>query len=195
MRKTLDYTLLAGLAQEPQSGYDLTKWLATVASHFWPVGHSSVYPALAALEAAGLVWHEATPSEQGPERKVYSLTLDGRAELLAWTDSPPGAAQVRDEQLVRALCYGYLAPEHARARLMAVRREHEERLRHYEALERQIGGERRAGQPEDRATLGKRLVVRRGILNEEGYIRWCDEAIAILAAADTPEAGASATRR
>lgn len=187
MRKTLEYTILAGLAHEAQSGYDLTRWLSLVASHFWPVGHSSIYPALAALEVEGLVRHEAVPSEQGPERKVYSLTTRGREELLAWVDSPPPAAQVRDEQLVRALCYGFLPKARALARLEQARRDHADRLARYEELERRIRGEH-DGAGEGRggagpAGTGKLLVVRRGILNEQSYLRWCDEAATIIAAA------------
>ncbi len=185
MRKTVDYTILSGLAHEPRSGYDLTKWLSLVASHFWPVGHSSIYPALAALEADGLVRHDAVPSEQGPGRKVYSLTVQGREELFAWVDSSPPEVQVRDEQFVRALCYGFLPQERALARLEQVRRYHSGRLAHYEELERQIRGESDAGCGDsvtESADIGKLLVVRGGILNEQSYLRWCDEAMAIIAA-------------
>ncbi len=184
MRKTVDYVILAGLAHEPRSGYDLTKWLARVASHFWPVGHSSIYPALAALEADGLVRHEAVASEQGPERKVYSPTEAGYDALLAWVNGPPPEAQIRDEQLVRALCYGLLPPERARALLAAVRQYHAERLVHYEELERRLrSGDDAKGEAHPitgPAYTGTLLVVRRGILNEQSYLQWCDEAVAII---------------
>jgi len=186
MRKTLEYVILAGLSHEARSGYDLTKWLALVASHFWPVGHSSIYPALAALESAGLIAYETVPSEQGPERKVYSLTAQGYDELFAWADSPPPAAQTRDEQLVHALCYGFLPEERALARLAEVRRDHTARLAHYEALERHVrngdamdcGGRGEA----DGARIGTLLVIRRGILNERSYLQWCDEAAMLVGA-------------
>ncbi len=190
MRKTVDYTILAGLAHAPRSGYDVTKWLAVVASHFWPVGHSSIYPALAALEADGLVHHEAVSSEQGPERKVYSLTDCGREALLAWVDGPLETAQVRDAQLVQALCYGFLPQERALARLAQVRRAHVDRLAHYEELERQL---RSGHDAEDRthgiagpAYTGTVLVIRCGILSEQSYLRWCDEAMAMIGASPGP---------
>ena len=34
MRKVAEYVVLASLAHEPRSGYDLAKWLARVASPF-----------------------------------------------------------------------------------------------------------------------------------------------------------------
>lgn len=184
MRKMVEYVVLAALVHEPRSGYDLTKWLTRVASHFWPVVHSGIYPALAVLEAEGLVHYEAVASEQGPERKVYSLTVRGREELLAWVDSPAPTAQVRDEQLVRALCYGYLPREEALARLAQVRQAHTERLAHYEGLERQIVAADEIGAGgsgiADPARLGKLLVVRCGIISEQGYLRWCDEAALLI---------------
>ncbi len=186
MRKMVEYVVLASLAHESRSGYDVTKWLTSVASHFWPVVHSGIYPALAALESDGLVRHETVTSEHGPARKVYSLTMRGQQDLLAWVDSPAPTAQVRDEQLVRALCYGYLPPELALARLAQVRQAHIARLAHYEALQREIMGVDAAGKDEvgvaDSAQLGKLLVVRRGILSEQGYLHWCEEAALLIEA-------------
>lgn len=194
MRRTLDYTLLAGLAHAPRSGYELTKWLALVASHFWPVSHSSIYPALAGLEASGLVTHEALPSEQGPERKVYSLTPQGDAELMAWVDGSVAPAQTRDEQLVRALCYGFLPQDRALAQIDRVRAYHADRLQHYHDLERLLRSDpdpRDEGQAiSGPAFTGTLLVIRRGILSERGYLAWCDEAAAIIRATETPHTGA-----
>lgn len=190
MRKTVEYTILAGLAHKPRSGYDLTKWLALVASHFWPVGHSSIYPALGTLEAEGFVSHEAVLSEQGPERKVYSLTERGQEALLAWVDGPLATAQVRDEQLVQALCYGFLPKDRALARLEQVRRAHANRLAHYEGLEEQLRSEHDAEHKPHGMTgpayTGTILVVRCGILSEQSYLRWCDEAMAMIAASPGP---------
>src|SRR5215217_737876 len=81
---TLDYVILAGLIRKPRSGYDLTRWMERETSHFFVIGHSSIYPALARMEREGLVRHEVVPSDRGPERKVYSITEAGRDALLAW---------------------------------------------------------------------------------------------------------------
>src|SRR5579859_1988231 len=107
------YGVLASLEQEPRSGYDIAQWFAYVTKHFCAFGHSSVYPTLADLEREGLVIHTETPSEQGPTRKVYRLTPAGRETLLAWVAQPAADAEVRDEQLLKALCYGFLPPARA----------------------------------------------------------------------------------
>ena len=184
--KTLEYTILAGLSHRQRSGYDLTKWLELVASHFWPAKHSSVYPALAGLERAGLVAHEVVPSEQGPERKVYTLTGAGREALLSWVEGPAEDTQIRDEQLVKALCYGFLSKDRALQLLREARELRASKLAHFEELQRRLEGgldpEGKADPIIGNAYLGTLLVLRKGIRTQRSYIEWCDEAADILAA-------------
>lgn len=179
--KMKEYAMLAALAHRPRSGYDLDKWFDRVASHFCTAGYSSVYPALARFERDGLVLHERVASDRGPERKVYSLTVEGMEVLLGWAAEPAGAPEVRDEQLVKALCYGMLAGETSRALLEEARREHAERLAYYEERERGLEELRGRGEISREAYIGTRLTLRRGIGAEESYVRWCEEAKSLIA--------------
>jgi DNA-binding PadR family transcriptional regulator len=177
------YGVLASLAQERRSGYDIAQWFAYVTKHFCAFGHSSVYPTLADLEQRGLVTFTETPSEQGPTRKVYELTPAGREVLLAWVDVPAGDAEVRDEQLLKALCYGFLPPERAIELLRVARARHEEHQRKYETLVRAAEADMRADDPQiAAAALGRSLTGRRGVGSQESYVAWCDEAIAAIEA-------------
>jgi PadR family transcriptional regulator, regulatory protein AphA len=182
--RTLEYVILAGLIRRPRSGYDLTKWMERETSHFFSVGHSSIYPALARLEEGGLVEHEVVPSDKGPERKVYSLTGRGREALLAWADAPPAERQMRDEQLVKALCYPYMAAERALARLGEEKARHEEKLSRYEGFERELEDLFRGGKISREAYLGTRLTLARGIGVEKSYAEWCEEAARMVASAE-----------
>jgi DNA-binding PadR family transcriptional regulator len=182
--KTLDYVILAGLIHKPRSGYDLTKWMERETSHFFAIGHSSIYPALARLEREGLVRHEVVPSDQGPERKVYSITEVGRVALLAWAGEPAAERQVRDEQLVKALCYGFLPKERALAQLREEKANHEEKLALYEKFERGLGAELREGRISGEAYLGTLLTLRRGIGVERSYVEWCEEAAEMVSQLD-----------
>ena len=172
--------ILAGLIHKPRSGYDLTKWMERETSHFFAIGHSSIYPALARLEREGLVRYEVVPSGQGPERKVYSITQAGREALLSWAGEPGAERQVRDEQLVKALCYGFLPKERALAQLREEKANHEEKLALYEKFERGLGAELREGRISGEAYLGTLLTLRRGIGVERSYVEWCEEAAKIV---------------
>lgn len=193
-RKTVEYVILAGLVRVPRSGYDLTQWMRSETSHYFAVGHNRVYPALSELERDGLVEHEVVPSDRGPERKVYSITQAGREALLSWVDSPVAERQVRDEQLVKVLCYGFLTTEHALARLEEVKALHEEKLARYEGYQRELEAERRDGGIPDEAYLGTLLTLRRGIGAERSYAEWCEEAAKIISSA-APSHSASGPER
>jgi DNA-binding PadR family transcriptional regulator len=186
------YAVLAGLAQAPRSGYDITQWFAHVTRHFCAFGHSSIYPTLADLERRGLVTYTEMPSDQGPTRKVYQLTPTGREALLKWVAEPAADAEVRDEQLLKALCYGFIPRERAVELLRQARARHAERQEYYEQLVRAAEEDMRASDPHKAAAaLGRRLTARRGVGSQESYVAWCDEAIAAVsvfaaAAADDP---------
>ncbi len=178
--KTLDYVILAGLIRKPRSGYDLTRWMERETSHFFAIGHSSIYPALSRMEREGLVRYEVVPSERGPERKVYSITQVGREALLSWAGEPAAERQVRDEQLVKALCYGFLPKKRALARLREEKANHEEKLALYEGFERGLAAELREGRISREAYLGTLLTLKRGIGAERSYVEWCEEAARII---------------
>ena len=187
--KTANYVVLAGLLLRPRSGYDLARWMEGVAGHFFSVGHSTVYPALADLERRGFVAHEVVPSEKGPERKVYSPTSTGREALLAWTEEPAPMPQIRDEGLVKALCFGHLPEGHALALLEDAKERHAAKLAEYEGYERDLRRSLREGGISGEAYLGTLLALRRGVGEEEGYVRWCDEAADLLSSGPPRPAG------
>jgi DNA-binding PadR family transcriptional regulator len=183
---TRHYGILASLAQEPRSGYDIAQWFAYVTKHFCAFGHSSIYPTLADLEQRGLVTYTEMPSEQGPMRKVYRLTPAGQDALLEWVAQPAADTEVRDEQLLKALCYGFLPAERAIELLQGARARHAERQAYYEELVRSAEIAMQADDPHAAAAaLGRRLTARRGVGVQESYVAWCDEAIAAIEASKT----------
>lgn len=172
------YLLLARLTLEPQSGYDLTQWIAKAAHHYWAADHSSIYPALAQLKRQGLVTFETQPSERGPKRKVYSITETGRQILLEWVSLPPTEAEVRDEQMVKALCYDLIPPIQAIAQLQLTREHYLEKLTWLNETLRSLQDENANSAYAHH--LGIKLTIRRGILAASAYIDWCEEAITFV---------------
>jgi len=72
----LELCILNALAEEERYGYDLVKTLVTVPG--LGVTEGTLYPLLSRLRVAGLVSTRVEESTQGPARKYYSLTKDGR---------------------------------------------------------------------------------------------------------------------
>jgi PadR family transcriptional regulator PadR len=85
MRKgTLQYCVLALLADEERYGFDLVRSLAETDGMV--TGEGTIYPLLSRLRRDGLVettWREST---SGPPRRYYRLTKAGRASLDGFKD-------------------------------------------------------------------------------------------------------------
>lgn len=179
--KMVEYAILASIVHGPKSGYDVARWFERVASHFCTAGYGSVYPALARFEEEGLVEYETAPSERGPERKVYSVTGRGMDVLLEWAGEPAAGARTRDEQLVKALGYGFLPPGRVMELLEDTRTRHVEKLSYFRELERGLENRLAEGNISREAYVGTRLTLMRGIGAVESYVKWCDDARAWVA--------------
>jgi DNA-binding PadR family transcriptional regulator len=79
---SLKHTLLGFLNYYPMTGYELKKFFDTSVAHFWNAEQSQIYAALKHLEAEDLVEMRVEMQTDRPNRKVYSITQDGRDELL-----------------------------------------------------------------------------------------------------------------
>lgn len=66
-------------------------------SHFYAAGFGSIYPALNALCAEGLVSVEEQPQDKRPDKKVYSITTAGRLHLAEALTKPPGRDRFRSD--------------------------------------------------------------------------------------------------
>ena len=87
--------ILLGLLRDPATGYDLKNAFSQSARHFWSAELSQIYPTLKRLEQRGLLRSRVEPSPKGPNRKVYWLTDEGRAELLRWLHAGPAVGTER----------------------------------------------------------------------------------------------------
>lgn len=163
--KALHYVLLAGVYNEPRSGYELTKWLQLVGRHCWTVEHSSVYPALHDLQGEKAVESERLPGTRGPDRSIYNMTDRGKEKLTSWVANTSPRPAIKDEQILRVLCFDLLPREVALRQIAAVRADHQAQLEFFQARQMVL----------TEAERGALMVVRRGVLAEQAYVDWCDE--------------------
>lgn len=97
----LAHAILASLEFQPMTGYDLKKFFDKSVGHFWTTTQSHIYKALNDLEKEGWVQMEIIKQEDRPNRKEYSITQSGRAELRRWLTTPLPPAPVREAWLVQ----------------------------------------------------------------------------------------------
>jgi DNA-binding PadR family transcriptional regulator len=115
---SLRHALLGLLAEEPASGYDLTRKFERVLQRYaWHAQNSQIYPELISLGRDGL----ATVIEEGPRgRRTYAITDAGRAELRRWMRDPPERFMVRNEFVLRLFLLSALEAGEARAALQGL---------------------------------------------------------------------------
>ena len=84
----LSFALLGLIGMEPRSGYKLRKVFETTPLGNYSSSPGSIYPALKALERAGLVRRTAARDARGTA--AYHLTADGAEALDSWLSGPIG---------------------------------------------------------------------------------------------------------
>ena len=102
---SLRHAILGILDYREMHGYQLKRVLEEGISTFWPVKLAAIYPSLRKLEEEHLVAFRREATGEGrPDRKVYTITEAGRAELADWRRKPPeGLPQVKHPLLLKLL--------------------------------------------------------------------------------------------
>jgi DNA-binding PadR family transcriptional regulator len=175
--------ILATLLDGEASGYDLAKGFDASVANFWTTTPQQLYRELEKMETEGLVSARVVEQERRPNKRIFSLTDAGRAELADYTSRRPRPIAIRDELLV-----GVQAMEAGDPR--AVRRAIQERLdaaevklKRYERLrERSLAGRAETDYLATTARVGPYLTLVRGIAFERENIRWCAFALEVIKA-------------
>lgn len=78
-RGVIEHCVLALLERGPRYGFDLVRELAAVEG--LGTSEGTIYPLLSRLRKDGLLETSWQPSDQGPPRRYYELTAQGRNAL------------------------------------------------------------------------------------------------------------------
>ncbi len=85
---SLKHLILGLLADEPLSGYDIKQRFEYELSHFWTTTQAQIYRTLHSLHELGWLSMDIVEQDASPNKKVYSLSDPGRAELQRWLALP-----------------------------------------------------------------------------------------------------------
>ena len=117
--------LLGLLDAEPRYGYELKAVFESFLGGTWPLNPGQVYTTLARLEKDGLVAADVVPQDGLPDRKVFALTDDGRAELGDWFESvDTGPVRLREELFLKIAVRSLTDPAAAAALIASQRAAH-----------------------------------------------------------------------
>lgn len=121
---------LAILSFGDATGYEIRKESTEGRfSYFEDASFGSIYPALARLEAEGMVTVREEPQAGKPARKVYSITEAGRAEFIGSLCEPQAPDTFKSPFLLIALNAAQLPPDVIRRALERRKAQVQEELR------------------------------------------------------------------
>ena len=127
-----------------RTGYEIKQLVDVSARYFWSASYGQLYPELRRLEADGLI-SGGDASDNGRQRRAYTLTDEGEAALDEWLTSDELAFELRDEGMLK-LFFSDRLPIEQRIELVAtMRTRHEEIIERLRAIEPRAS--RRGGGP------------------------------------------------
>ena len=173
----LSHAILVALLDAPSSGYDLAKRFDGSVGFFWDASHQQIYRELAKLEETGQITSETIQQDARPNKKLYAITEMGKEYLTQWMTTTGDLSPIKDDLLVK-LFGGYLVqPDVILKELRYQRKLHQTRLVEYQAIEDRFFPDVEA--LSEKSTY-QYLTLRNGIQFEQGWLKWCDEAIATI---------------
>ena len=171
----LDYALLVSLNEKPSSGYELARRFERSIGYFWYASHQQIYRVLARMESAGWVDAVIHPGETAPDRKVFTVTDAGNAEMLRWLMEAEEPAGLRDTLMIKLRGSVFSDPAKLIPELERHRAIHQERLENYRQIEqRDFGGVL------DKQRAVQYQILKLGIQYELEKFNWCAETLALI---------------
>ena len=177
----LRHAVLAALLEGEASGYQLAKRFDVSVANFWSATPQQLYRELDRLEAEGLVDAQVVRQTRRPDKRVFTLTDAGRADLQRFTGAPAKPTAVRDELLVKLQAVD-VGDENAVAKeLMARLDRARAKLATYERLlTDMLDGHDEEAFEGASERIGPYLTLMGGRMYEQTNIRWCTAALEVL---------------
>jgi len=85
---SLKHGLLGLLNEKPMTGYELDKEFKASLRYFWQAKGSQIYNELDSMEKKGWLASERVIQDEKPNKRVYAITDEGRAEFIDWLSAP-----------------------------------------------------------------------------------------------------------
>ncbi len=178
---SLPHAILGLLQWQPMTGYDLkTQQFDKSVNHFWPADQAQIYRTLDKLVEQGWASVHLEIQHDRPNRKVYTLTEAGLAELHRWLSEPQGMPTFRDPFLIQVFFADQLTDAQILALLETQRSDHEELLAFYQRMPEYLPLPTLDDKTANRKQIMHRLVLEMVLFKERAYIDWLHQAISTI---------------
>ncbi|MCX4545564.1 PadR family transcriptional regulator [Streptomyces sp. NBC_01565] len=182
----LRHAVLAALLDEELSGYQLAKSFDLGVANFWHAQPQQLYAELTRLEADGLIAGREVVQEARPNKRLFTVTEAGLAELERFAATASKPSFMRDDLPVMVQAADHVDTDELIGRLTERAAFARGKIELFERLLRTMRGERdeaeflRHGE-----RVGPYLTCLRGLAFERGNRDWCERAITVLRERET----------
>jgi len=179
---SLKHGLLGLLNYEPMTGYDLDKMFKESLGYFWHAKASQIYRELDAMEQNGWLTSERVIQDEKPNKRVYSITAEGKAEFLDWLSLPKSdiknAMQQKNALLMRVFFGGEAKKEQTLELLRSFREEWLAYIQEMDRVRAVIAQEAPDSDPEQ--VIHWEITVLHGEIVNRARLEWVEKSIAML---------------
>lgn len=170
------YVILGFLSHEDLTGYDIKKRIDSSLGYFWGAGFGQIYPTLRLMEENGWVKKRSEISGRKLERIIYSITEEGRKQVINWLSLPVENEYVKYEILLKLFFGKMLETEKNIENISVFKEKYDRQLTVLEGFETEL--EKVVDNSPDH--LYYLLTVLFGKKVYKAYLEWADEAIKLL---------------
>ena len=171
---SLSEAILACLSEKPQSGYELAKFFEQSIGFFWHAEHQRIYRELKSLSKKKWVASETVEQVGRPDKKIYTITGEGKDRLYIWSKEPSKIPSFKDDMMVKFHALDHADLEAIEEQILNRRALHEEQTSKYEAIQANYYSNIAAN---DARMIGRSLGLNIGLKQEAIWLEWCDEAL------------------
>lgn len=172
--RTLKYAILGLLNRHAMTGYELAKEFNYELAEFWYANHSQIYPELKKLHLEGLVTYDVEISGDILEAKRYSITEQGRIDLIKWLHKDE-KIQKTPKNIFRLRMY-FSNELDLQTRIHLLENQRSQHLKRLNTLNKTFEQYLEVP-PRESDRFGDFIVLRGAIMRQESVIAWIDETI------------------
>lgn len=175
----LDFALLGFLNYSPMTGYELKQNMDGSTSHFWNAKLSQIYTTLKSLEKRGWVRSSVQVQEERPDKRVYTITAEGKSSLQEWLAEPLTELASHKNALLLKLFFAAQTDKETVIALLHLQKNLHQRQADFYSIKTRdlIQGILQRNPALEKDGIFWEAARRFGELYEETYVKWLDETI------------------
>ncbi len=172
----LKHGILGLLKYHQMTGYEIMTAFRDSLCFFWNAQTSQIYRELQVLETKGWVEKTPVPQQSKPDKNIYSITPEGRRELLYWLSEGELSLPSRNHILMKVFFFGERSREENIRYFEGLKEYCEIFLQSLDAAQKHISEYRAFLDAPEQAVYWE-MTVDYGRRNLQGYIDWAQSCI------------------